>query len=210
MIFCIDFLKMDDCKLCKDHNNGELIRLRNGYFVHKLCVNNLESKKSSLTNDLSSLKSKQTEGFLKKLNHFFRGEYLSQELINTEIKILEKKLASLNIVLQQIYDFYWERPPDWVERGYQTILKYNWTCHNCRRPLQRSVVPIHIHHIIPSAKPEGNHKLDNLILLCEICHSKMPGHHLVKENRKRRLKQTKGRRKSQPSRNILGRYLSWE
>jgi hypothetical protein len=131
-------------------------------------------------------------------------------LVNGEITNLDKKVAQLKLILENLYDYYWERPPDWEERGYRVILKYNWTCPDCGRRMERSVVPFHIHHLIPRAKPEGNHKLDNLTLLCEIYHCKMPGHQGVRANRTKRLKQGKGRRRSQPSRNLLGRYLSSE
>jgi len=203
-------LEMSNCILCNSPKTADVIDLRNGNWVHKLCVNNLESKISSIDNDIQILRTRLKEGFFLKIKTLLKGAYHSKELVNANIKQLEEGVAPLKRILQGLYDYYWERPPDWEERGYQIIIKYNWTCQHCGRRMERSVVPFHIHHLIHTAKPEGNHKLDNLTLLCEICHSKMPGHHLVKANRKKRLNRSKGRRRSQPSRNILGRYLSSE
>lgn len=194
---------MSNCILCKDRESGDVINLRGGC-VHKLCVNKLESKKSSIETDILILKMRLEEGLFSKIKDFFKGTYLSKELVNTKIKQLEEEVAPFKRILQNLYDYYWERPPDWKERCDQVIIKHNGTCQHCGRQMERSVVPFHIHHLIHSAMPEGNHKLDNLTLLCEICHSKMPGHQLIKTTRKGRLKRTKGKRRRQPSRNILG------
>jgi len=185
----------DTCALCNDLRSGEVIDLRDGW-VHKLCVNELESKTSSIENQILLLETRLKEGPFSKIKNFFRGTYLSGESVNAKIKQLKEEMAPFKLKLQNLYDYYWERPPDWEERSFQIKMKYNWTCQHCNKYMLRSKVPIHIHHIIPSAMLEGNHKLDNLLLLCEICHSKMPGHNFTKAIRKRRLKRRKGRRRS--------------
>ena len=191
------FLKglIDNCILCNNPKSGDVINLRDGW-VHKLCVNELESITSSIGNQILILETRLKEGLFLKIRDFFKGTYLSKESVKAEIKKLEEEMAPFKLKLQNLYDYYWERPPDWEERSLQIIRKHNWTCQHCGRQMLGSVVPINIHHIIPRAMPEGNHKLDNLTLLCEICHSKMPGHHLIKATRKIRLKRRKGRRRS--------------
>jgi len=63
----------------------------------------------------------------------------------------------------------------------------NYRCQVCGRNRIGSRVPFHIHHIKYRCEG-GTVDADNLQLLCEICHSKLPKHELVKVAREERLR----------------------
>ena len=91
---------------------------------------------------------------------------------------------------EPLFQGVWDYPPDWQWRRKQVMDRDNYICQRCGRKLWGSVVPAHVHHVIPRSLIEGDHKLDNLVLLCEICHSKIdtPGHQNVHTERQKRLK----------------------
>lgn len=106
-----------------------------------------------------------------------------------KINSLYRRLELTEQKLHAIYEQFWDIPPDWKWRRKQIILRDNGVCKNCGRRKSGSRVPFHIHHKIPKRIKEGNHSLENLELLCEICHSKCEsiGHHLVKDARNKRI-----------------------
>ncbi len=106
-----------------------------------------------------------------------------------KIGVYKNKLHECQDVLHKIYEQYWEIPPDWKWRRECIIDRENGRCKTCSRRMLGSRVPFHVHHIIPKSKQAGNHSLDNLMLLCEICHSKCEakGHERVKTVRYNRL-----------------------
>ena len=110
-------------------------------------------------------------------------------LVKNKINQLMSEAESVRREIQAIYDRYRDRPPDWEERCARVIARDNGKCRQCGRRMSGSRVPFHVHHINPSSKKDADHELSNLMLLCEICHSKMdsPGHHLIKVQRKKRL-----------------------
>jgi len=113
-----------------------------------------------------------------------------RETFKRKVDELHIEKSALRAELASVYERYWGTPPDWSWRRQEVIERDGWRCRHCGRNMRRSRVPRHIHHVIPSGRPEGNHSLGNLILLCEICHAKVdtPGHPLVKGVRKTRLK----------------------
>lgn len=126
--------------------------------------------------------------------------------IRTEIEHLNGEKSATKHELQLIYEQYFEIPPDWGERCDQVIIRDNGVCRKCGRKMHGSVVPFHIHHIIPKSDHSGNHSLNNLELLCEICHSKVDqqGHQLIRGARKKRLqtKRQRGEKSRIPRKNI--------
>jgi len=115
------------------------------------------------------------------------------EGIRQRIKELQDKKEPLYAKLHEIYKMFWERPPDWFWRKEQVFKRAQEKCESCGRKMYGSRVPFHVHHRIPKSEPQGNHSLENLMLLCEICHAKveLPGHQLVKGARASRLKEEK-------------------
>jgi 5-methylcytosine-specific restriction endonuclease McrA len=110
-------------------------------------------------------------------------------LVKHKISQLISEAESVSREIQAIYDRYRDRPPDWEERRARVIARDDGKCRQCGRRMSGSRVPFHVHHINPSFKEDADHGLSNLMLLCEICHSKMDsrGHHLIKAQRKKRV-----------------------
>lgn len=127
-----------------------------------------------------------------------RNEPFKQS-IKARIDELGVEKSSVYSELCAVYEQYWDVPPDWSWRREQVIKRDEGRCCNCGRRMSGSRVPFHVHHVMPKSNRDGNHKLENLELLCEICHSKidLPGHELVKKARKKRLKKriTRGYRR---------------
>jgi HNH endonuclease/uncharacterized protein DUF3553 len=83
-------------------------------------------------------------------------------------KIIESRLTRL-------YDYWLSRPPDWEARRDQEL--YDTVCCNeCNKTHK-----LHVHHIKPISKG-GNHTSDNLIVLCENCHSGSHGNRTFEYN----------------------------
>ncbi len=103
---------------------------------------------------------------------------------------IKEKIKDMRDQLNFIYERYPEIPPDWENRREQVFKRDKGRCQKCGRNKYRSKVPFHIHHVIPRSEKEGYHSLENLIVLCEICHSKTGGrgHSLIKGSRNQRLK----------------------
>jgi len=74
--------------------------------------------------------------------------------------------------LKAIYAMFIELPPDWRERRRAVQKRDSSKCRGCGKKF-RSEHGFHIHHVIPKAELAGTHDLDNLILLCERCHTRI-------------------------------------
>lgn len=118
---------------------------------------------------------------------------IRKTVISKKIAALNKDKAIIYDRLGLIYELYWDIPPDWHWRREQVISRENGKCQQCGRTKWGSKVPFHVHHIIPKSESAGNHKVENLMLLCEICHGKCDshGHHFIKRSRKKRLERNK-------------------
>jgi len=100
---------------------------------------------------------------------------------------LEAELKAVQQELRPVYDLWWDYPPDWWHRREQVLVRDRWRCQECGCGMSGSRVPFHVHHRLPLSSPEATHELSNLVLLCEICHAKKPGHEKVADQRKKRL-----------------------
>lgn len=102
-------------------------------------------------------------------------------------KINEKEntiVPQIKEELNKVYEKFYGYPPDWHERRTKVYNREKGICQNCNKEIKGT---FHIHHKIPKSKEEGNHRLDNLILLCPKCHSKIgsPGHNMIKRSKKK-------------------------
>jgi len=113
--------------------------------------------------------------------------------IRSRVNQIENDRESLLTRVRKLYEQFWNIPPDWSWRREQVIQRDEYKCQSCGRKYYGSKVPFHVHHIIPKSQRDGSHRIENLQLLCEICHGKSEtqGHHLVKEARKKRLMRNK-------------------
>jgi len=73
--------------------------------------------------------------------------------------------------LQSIYAQFIELPPDWRDRRRAVRKRDNSKCRECGKRFY-SEFGFHLHHLTPKSKPEGSHRLSNLVLLCDRCHRK--------------------------------------
>jgi len=106
---------------------------------------------------------------------FYEGIRKTKDKLRKDIDLIKKELYP-------VYSQYWELPPDWEDRRISVLERDNYTCQSCMVTASNSNVEFHVHHIVFRSKPEGNHDLNNLLLLCEVCHSDIEsqGHQLIK------------------------------
>ncbi len=114
-----------------------------------------------------------------------------RKYIQNQMEEIEKESDTIQNHLHDIYKEFWDYPPDWEWRREQ-IIKRDGGCRRCGAKVG-SELSFHVHHYINKAETNGNHSLDNLVLLCELHHSKEPGHDLIR-NRRKNIKRTRIRR----------------
>ena len=112
-----------------------------------------------------------------------------------EIELLRQELGRLKKELKPIEDEF-ERRFNAIEYKRnlreKVMERAGYKCEECGRSyrlsngFRKSTVPFHIHHIKLRSEG-GDDSIDNLKLLCEICHSKLPKHELIKIERNNRL-----------------------
>lgn len=165
---------------------AEGILLSNGKTTHKNCLdellNKIEITKSeyySELNEINKVERKLNSRTIKLLNYFFvnsnKVALLQKELENRR-KYIQSRALRLNVIndeLKSIYDYWLDYPPDWDERR-KEILNENSYCQECLRGYERNL-SLHIHHKIAIAKG-GNHRRENLIVLCDDCHQSKHKH----------------------------------
>jgi hypothetical protein len=106
-----------------------------------------------------------------------------------ELSTLRIQSGILERTLQPIHEEFDRRLfaiKAYKEKKEQVRERDNQKCQSCGRKEVGSRVPFHIHHRIYRAHG-GSDDLENLVLLCEICHSKLPMHDQVKIQREKRL-----------------------
>ena len=176
---------MQICLICKAFCS-EGILLSNGETAHKICYEHLLSEKERIRNEhysaLAEIRTieKKLNGIqIKILNYFFINSKKISSL-EADLKRLKKdqttneiRLTEINNSLKNIYDYWLDYPPDWDERR-KEILNENSYCQKCLRGNERNL-SLHIHHKIHIAKG-GNHRRENLIVLCDDCHQSKHKH----------------------------------
>lgn len=148
------------------------------------CYNEFCSRVSNLKQQLDEInRLKKRDSFLysivRKQSPREKAQVMESNLRNT--------LCTVATDIRSLYSRYTSSPPDWKWRREIVIRLNNRKCSNCGRKYGGKV-PFHIHHDIPRSKG-GLHSLENLTLLCEICHARVPGrgHKSIAEKRKERL-----------------------
>lgn len=89
-----------------------------------------------------------------------RIQYLNRDL--TELIDSKEKY---NKIIKNLYDYWPALPPDWIERCQQTV-KAQKKCYSCGQETKN----LFVSHKVPILKG-GNHKAQNLILICKQCSS---------------------------------------
>lgn len=137
---------------------------------------------------------KETKAIIKKIEDKIQSVLISRKEKEIEIdKFISKTNESLEGILKKISEFkdqrkeklfeiysYWlERPPDWESRRELILNEQNY-CNSCGE-----LNLLHIHHK-RQLRDGGTHKLDNLEVLCEKCHSDAHGGRKFRYNKKDR------------------------
>lgn len=84
----------------------------------------------------------------------------------TKAAAAEGKLAGHEARLRRVYDVWPTYPPDWERRKEAVRSRDGDRCATCG---EKGIV-LHLHHMRP-IRHGGSHRDDNLVLLCEDCHS---------------------------------------
>lgn len=129
------------------------------------------AKYSSIKQTLE-LKLYESTGVIESILNFFSGN--NSESLRAELKTTDRLLEDvfhhymkINKLILSIYDLWTTYPPDWNERVTEIKEKYFGCCSQCG-----SCRNLHVHHRISLARG-GSNRLDNLVLLCEMCHKKI-------------------------------------
>ncbi len=145
------------------------------------------AKESERRRQLSQAQS-QFQKALRKLNDY--------EDVAEVIKFAaEKDIKSAKEILKSVYDYWPGYPPDWEERRDELHRVAGFACQRCHfkkyrdRPTDTKRT-FHVHHKISISKG-GNHKVDNLRLLCKKCHQKVHPYNIDKDLQNMGIRQLK-------------------
>ncbi len=177
--------------------------LNDGSLLHRTCFYAIENEYSfkpikdtkdriaTLKWNLEKLEKDYQYSRIKNIFNIFWGEKAKKNILaKKELCILYKNqleehskalsLAAMRRkdILEQIYDYYPDYPPDWEDRKKIKLLEMKWKCEKCWRFLKEK----HLHHIRPLWKG-GSNKLTNLLLICERCHFKEHGVNAFRRNK---------------------------
>ncbi len=179
------------CHICEQSIGlSESILLVNWSHIHRSCYNFLINPEFTESKDLSVLYSQWRvlqskietqswviDSFSRLFNTEKKSLYLSlteelsrnqQEVIALE-KIVNEMRNTIKKELSKVYDFWYERPPDWSDRQESVHKIFHRKCCSCW-----SYKFLQVHHRLP-INNWWAHNLENLILLCRDCHEDKHG-----------------------------------
>jgi hypothetical protein len=155
--------------------------LSNGQVVHAHCVLKIIEQISEFKKAIDSFEDytkrlkrevKRRQSFEYKVISIFSKPEVSNENLKEQLSESESNLINLkgNLAvaenrLREIYDFYPTYPPDWEERRRIAIKAADSKCSSCG--VKSS---LHLHHRVPLSSG-GTNRHNNLVVLCEKCHS---------------------------------------
>lgn len=173
------------CILCNNLCDNQQISLTTGKLLHHTCHDGLKDQQSKCSDLILKIKSRNvslaeklrhSSSLFYKLRRVIGGEVINIEACQREInenksnlEKVSKKRDEISEVLTVIYDYWPSYPPDWEDRKKlaRSGIRACEHCHSSRNVL-------HVHHRRPISRG-GTHKLENLIVICEKCHSKAHG-----------------------------------
>jgi hypothetical protein len=173
------------CILCDKLCGDQDISLTTGVMLHHQCHSGLTEKITKIDAAIQNIKSRSAllEDKLRRANSVFYklrraigGETINIAACKNELsengnllqKLVDRK-TGITKTLTVLYDYWPSYPPDWEQRKREAIAG----THSCSR-CHSSRSMLHVHHKQPVAGG-GNHTLENLIVLCEKCHSRRHG-----------------------------------
>ena len=154
---------MPYCTVCKIQTDYEYdIALSNGEYLHYSCILMLQMRKHEIETALRIQKAQFT------LSLFVPTEGAQQDIASeAEIEDLGAKLAKLESILDELYDYLPSWPPDWEERKRILIQENGSICSHCDEEED-----VYLVHDIPVFEG-GTNALDNLTLICAECYRSM-------------------------------------
>lgn len=175
---------MSQCEYCRQPLL-EGVYLSNGRAIHDRCFDEIQDSDVKLLNRISKEKDKlsslnseleRQKGIGFKLVSIFSKPEIDSLKIESSIPIVQSDISTLRYELEifrervsSIYDYFLTYPPDWESRRAIIIRRDGEHCSSCggrKKP--------HLHHKNPLSRG-GSNKTDNLVLLCESCHSRAHG-----------------------------------
>lgn len=170
---------MAHCLLCRQEC-VQCQTLTTGHVVHRSCVAQATTRESddrrlllSAEVERNSLK-EQLASIIATHRRIWRrltGKPDSSAQLESSIAVLDRRIAALRedlenatTIVRGVYDLWPDYPPDWERRRLEKVRARHY-CEQCGRTSR-----LHVHHTKPIAAG-GNHRPDNLTVLCEPCHS---------------------------------------
>ncbi|MDE0316865.1 MAG: WYL domain-containing protein [Candidatus Poribacteria bacterium] len=156
---------MSYCTVCKQFADYEYdMMLSNGDHLHTSCLLKLQIREDEIESILRQHSSQLI------MSLFVRDEVPNKEVASEEeVESLSSELTKLKNTLTSIYDFLPSWPPDWHERKRHLIQQNGSICLSCGE--ERDVYLIHEIDLCEG----GTNELDNLELICKVCHDSMYG-----------------------------------
>ena len=173
---------MVNCAICNTRVSSG-VALSDGRQIHKGCLskieetynNNRNGRLHNLTQQVRELKSKlgRKKSFIGEIISTLTNDQdadlkIRKKIIDVENEIYEIKNA--NKIAIEIFDYMLKYPPDWEARREDVMERDSFQCRECNGDKY-----LQIHHTIPLSKG-GTNKINNLITLCEKCHSLKHNH----------------------------------
>jgi hypothetical protein len=169
------------CILCDKTCDDQQISLTNGKVLHHTCHDALKNELAKCGDLITEMDSRivwleerirHANSIFYKLRRVMGGEVINIDVCEQAISRNKSNLAKLVKkrdetvkVITLIYDYWPSYPPDWEDRK-KTARSGIRSCDRCHS----SKGTLHVHHRQPISNG-GNHKLDNLTVICEKCHS---------------------------------------
>lgn len=170
------------CYLCNRTCDDQQISLITGRILHHACYESLLKNdvkcdelflKLNNQNTLILNKIQKANSIIRYIFHRIAGgEEINLAKCDNELEKTKENLEKIAKIkeevsnkIRQCNDYWPTYPPDWDARKKEAKDKIGF-CERCHT----SGMQLHVHHNIPISKG-GDHKLENLRVLCEACHS---------------------------------------
>lgn len=162
---------MPSCLVCeKEWVSGSV--LIDGSVYHDACYSNLVTSADALASQCTAVRAALVQPLTWKENiGIFLSPARGQEILRrkqslrSQLTDLETRLTAVRKGLTILHDLWPTYPPDWSERREQVQLRDGYACNECGVGNR-----LHLHHK-RAIRAGGTHKIENLALLCEWCHS---------------------------------------
>lgn len=162
---------MSYCKLCGGSDPRRDRRLLNGAIFHEDCVRRVDELARARESEAERLARALRSRVARWLTFGPGTRRIGKDATDARLHRLRTSAAYLANLRDDYYDLWPTYPPDWRERQAAVRERAGHRCERCGKPGR----PLHTHHKVPRHQG-GNHRLDNLVVLCEECHRRQHRH----------------------------------